>query len=272
MESRRECRLTDDITDLKNENGSEYKYISYSKSNVMQFQTASPPDPPTNLSVVMTTCHAIKICWDPPIDHGSEIIATRIDCYPLNVEKPLLVYKELTPDSRSCIIDNLSEKTTYRICVTAVTEEYMINHKIREQKQLPKLILESMPWLPTAHIDATTSGTDAASQLEWKLKHDKSVSCSWKLPKCYGSNRLVNQILCYQELLPGSGLPTMATQISLPANAKSYKLVNLRTGSKYKIWVEAVVLIKLNIDSSDNLQILKPLDESFDYRLNIITF
>lgn len=76
VESRRECRLTDDITDLKNENGSEYKYISYSKSNVMQFQTASPPDPPTNLSVVTTTCHAIKICWDPPIDHGSEIIGS----------------------------------------------------------------------------------------------------------------------------------------------------------------------------------------------------
>jgi hypothetical protein len=67
----------------------------------------------------------------------------------LNVEKPLLVYKELTPDSKSCKIDNLSEKTNYRICVTAVTEEYLINHKIKEQKQLPKLILESMPWLPT---------------------------------------------------------------------------------------------------------------------------
>ena len=75
VESRRESRRTDDITaDMTNEDRVEYKFISYSKSNLMQFQTASPPDPPTNLSVVTTTCHAIKICWDPPIDHGSEII------------------------------------------------------------------------------------------------------------------------------------------------------------------------------------------------------
>ena len=79
VESRRESRRTDDITaDMTNEDRVEYKFISYSKSNLMQFQTASPPDPPTNLSVVTTTCHAIKICWDPPIDHGSEIIGK---CY-----------------------------------------------------------------------------------------------------------------------------------------------------------------------------------------------
>lgn len=75
VESRRESRRTDDITaEESNADRVEYKFISYSKSNHLQFQTASPPDPPTNLSVVTTTCHAIKICWDPPIDHGSDII------------------------------------------------------------------------------------------------------------------------------------------------------------------------------------------------------
>lgn len=44
----------------------------------MQFQTASPPDPPTNLSIISTTCHAIKVCWDPPIDHGSELIGIKL--------------------------------------------------------------------------------------------------------------------------------------------------------------------------------------------------
>ena len=52
----------------------DYNYIVFSKSNQMQFQTASPPDPPTNLSVLATTCHSIKICWDPPVDHGSDLI------------------------------------------------------------------------------------------------------------------------------------------------------------------------------------------------------
>lgn len=215
-----------------------------------QFQTASPPDPPTNLSVITTTCHAIKISWDPPIDHGSEIIATRVDCYQLNVEKPLHIFKELTADCKTCIIDNLSEKTCYKITVTAITEEYFNNHKIKELKQLPKLILESMPWLPSSSIEAMTSGTDPATNLEWKVKHDKSIGVSWKPAKVYGTNRLVNQIFCYQEI--GTSYGTMATQIPLPLTARSYKMQNLKIGSKYKIWIEAVVLILLNIDSESH--------------------
>lgn len=72
VESRRESKRAEDINDANQKR--DYKYIIYSKSNLLQFQTASPPDPPTNISVVATTCHAIKVCWDPPIDHGSELI------------------------------------------------------------------------------------------------------------------------------------------------------------------------------------------------------
>ena len=64
VESRKESTKNADS------NNDEYKYTIFSKSNTMQFQTAGPPDPPTNLSVVSTTCHSVKICWDPPVDHG----------------------------------------------------------------------------------------------------------------------------------------------------------------------------------------------------------
>ena len=74
VESRRESKRFDDSFDGDQNEKVEYRYIIYSKSNLTQFQTASPPDPPTNLSVVSTTCHAIKVCWDPPVDHGSELI------------------------------------------------------------------------------------------------------------------------------------------------------------------------------------------------------
>ncbi len=214
----------------------------------MQFQTASPPDPPTNLTVVSTTCHAIKICWDPPTVHGSELVAIRVDCYQLNVEKPLHIFKELTADVKTCIIDNLSEKTSYRITVTAITEEYFISHKIKELKQLPKLVLEHIPWLPSASIDAMTSGTDPAYNLEWKIKADKSISTIWILAKVYGTNRIVNQILCYQEIDPTKSTWPV-NQIPLPANLNKHKLPNLKIGSKYRIWIETVVLIKLNIES-----------------------
>ena len=77
VESRKECQRADTIKNV--DNNDDYKYTVFSKSNIMQFQTAGPPDPPTNLSVVSTTCHSVKICWDPPIDHGSDLIGTKKD-------------------------------------------------------------------------------------------------------------------------------------------------------------------------------------------------
>lgn len=37
-------------------------------------KTASPPDPPRNVGVTATTCSALSVAWDPPQEHGSEII------------------------------------------------------------------------------------------------------------------------------------------------------------------------------------------------------
>ena len=40
----------------------------------IQVKTASPPEPPSNVGVVALTCQALKVGWDPPREHGSEII------------------------------------------------------------------------------------------------------------------------------------------------------------------------------------------------------
>ncbi len=256
---------SEDITDTKEQN--EYKYIVYSQSSQHQFQTASPPDPPTNLFVESTTCHAVKICWDPPVDHGSELLATRIDCYPLKTENPIHIFKELTPDTKSCIIENLSEKTKYRITITVITEEYLVYHKIKETSQIPNSSLNSSkPWLPSAQIDVMTAGTEPATQLTWTLKHDNSIFISWKSPRTYGTNCLVNQVLCYQKK---NGQGSMATQIPIQANAIGYKLADLLVGSKYRIWIEAVVSIRLNIESSNTADNEKFSDETdLDRRIN----
>lgn len=245
VESRKELKRSEDLIDIKDSN--EYKYIAYSQSSQLQFQTASPPGPPSNLCVESTTCHAVKLSWDPPVDNGAELLSIRLDCYPLNVDMPLHIFKELTPDTKSCIIENLSEKTDYRITITAITEEYLVHHKIKEISQIPKTLLSSFPWLPSAKIDVMTSGTDPATQLRWFLKHDSSISLNWKPPRTYGSNFLVNQILCFQEKDKNAD---MATQIPIQEDAKSYKLTELKIGSKYRIWIEAVVCMKLGIESS----------------------
>jgi hypothetical protein len=87
IESRKELKRSEEAIDLNESN--EYKYIVYSESSKVQFQTASPPDPPTNLSVVTTTCHAVKIRWDPPISHGSEMIG-KIIAFKLKINQFLI--------------------------------------------------------------------------------------------------------------------------------------------------------------------------------------
>jgi hypothetical protein len=212
----------------------------------------------------------MKLNWDPPIDHGSDLIATRVDCFSLNPERPMHVIKELTADAKCCIIDNLSEKTNYKFIISAITEEYLMSHHIRDIKQLPKTLLESMAWLPSASIEGMTAGSDPAHSLEWKFKPDKSISVSWKLPKIYGTNRLINQILCYHEQSP-TNPNIMAVQIPLPINASRYKIHNLKTGIRYKIWIEAVVLIKLNIEADTHSVVNFQLDNESIEKKDIFT-
>lgn len=67
----------------------------------------------------------------------------------------------------------------------------------------------------------------------------------WKAAKVYGTNILLSQILCYHDLKLRDSI---ANQIVLPANATSCQINNMRVGSKYKVWIEAVVSIKLTLD------------------------
>ena len=49
-------------------------FILSSKSEQLLVKTASPPEPPSNVGVIALTCHSLKVGWDPPREHGSEII------------------------------------------------------------------------------------------------------------------------------------------------------------------------------------------------------
>lgn len=147
-----------------------------------------------------------------------------------------------------CIVENLNEKTKYRINVTTITEEYLVEHNIKDIKQLSKHKLEPISWLPRSSIDVVTAGTDPALNLKFKINHDNSYYLNWKSPKVYGSNILLSQILCYHEL---SSEDQLANQIVLPANVTNCQLNGLKIGSKYKTWIEAVVSVKLSLDIKD---------------------
>jgi hypothetical protein len=52
----------------------EYTFLYYSKSSSFNFETASPPAAPSNLGLITSTCHGLRVCWDLPVDNGSELI------------------------------------------------------------------------------------------------------------------------------------------------------------------------------------------------------
>ena len=138
------------------------------------------------------------------------------------------------------------EKTQYRVIVTAITEEYLAKHKIKELNTLLNEKIEPISWLPSSFIDVSTSGTEAASNLQAKITHDGIPTILWKAPKTYGTNILISQIVCYQDL---KSKEKLAYQITLPPGAISCQINNMKIGCKYKIWIEAVVSIKLTLDT-----------------------
>ena len=49
-------------------------FIIASKAEPLTIKTARPPDPPSNLGVIATSCSGIKLAWDQPREHGVEVI------------------------------------------------------------------------------------------------------------------------------------------------------------------------------------------------------
>lgn len=56
------------------ENDTTNKFILTAQSDTLTLRTARPPDPPSNLSIAASTCNALRLVWDPPVEHGVEII------------------------------------------------------------------------------------------------------------------------------------------------------------------------------------------------------
>ena len=157
------------------------------------------------------------------------------------------VFRELSPESNTCVIDKLCEKTKYLITVTALTEEYMIYNKIRDIKQFSKLLLNPVkktPWLSFGQVEAMTSGTDPGKVIDLRLASNRSVEVIWDQVRVYGSNRLVNQVLYYKEV------DNKNVKIQLSKKAHSYRLNNLKIGVKYEVYIMSVVCVKLNINAA----------------------
>ena len=99
-------------------------------------------------------------------------VAMRVDAVAMKTrERSSHSYVEVSADARSAVVDNLFEKTEYLLSVTAVTEEYFEQlppgHDQKRDRRLPTTMPPAEdPWLPSSSVLASTSGTDAPSELK----------------------------------------------------------------------------------------------------------
>lgn len=48
-------------------------FIISAKSQKLIVRTGQPPEAPSNLGVLASTCHSLQIGWDPPRERGVEV-------------------------------------------------------------------------------------------------------------------------------------------------------------------------------------------------------
>nr|XP_034305803.1 uncharacterized protein LOC105321045 isoform X1 [Crassostrea gigas] len=244
------------------ENDTTNKFILTAQSDTLTLRTARPPDPPSNLSIAASTCNALRLVWDPPVEHGVEIIAIRIDAQSINTSDPHHVAVEVRPDECKADIENLREKTDYVLRVTAVTDEYFDRlpekHKLKKLRAIPRdrmVAADDSIWLPNTYTMAKTAGTEPPANLKILQSSTSGLSVTWLLPIVYGSNKLIGQVLRWSDVKnskKGESEWYVASHINLDPADNNVTIEDLTPGAQYKIVVEAVVSIKTSLESAEN--------------------
>ncbi|XP_025107507.1 uncharacterized protein LOC112572161 isoform X5 [Pomacea canaliculata] len=260
-----EARKTEKYTDMdEGVSGAETPdglnaFILSSKSEHLTVKTASPPDPPRNVGVTATTCSALSVAWDPPQEHGSEIIALRIECISLNSQDPHHVTVDAMPDATSSDITGLHEKTDYLVRVIAVTDEYFDRlpdkHRHKKLRAIPRDVLvpqEESQWLPSVNIVAKTAGTEAPANLRLTQSSATSITLSWTPPLVYGSNKLMSQIVRWRDVRRTKPSDPedliVASHVSLLPTEDKLTISDLVPGSQYEVVIEAIVSLKTSLN------------------------
>ncbi|ESO91438.1 hypothetical protein LOTGIDRAFT_153880 [Lottia gigantea] len=232
-------------------------FILTAKSKHISLTTASPPNPPRNLGVKATTCNSLQVIWDPPEEHGAEVIGIRIECVAADEQDQHFVTVDLMPDTKCTDINTLHEKKDYNVRVIAVTDEYFDRlpdkHPLKKSRTLPRDVLvstEDSVWLPSSSILAKTAGTEAPANLKITESSRTSLTLTWTPPIIYGSNKLLGQIIRWSDVKRNKGEHGMiiANHVSVLPTEDRIKLDDLCPGAQYKIVVEAVVSIKTSLE------------------------
>ena len=234
--------------------------IMSSKAEKLIITAAQPPEAPSNLGLVASTCNSLKVAWDSPVEHGSEIIGLRLDAVAINSKKHQHIRLELLPDATCTVVDGLAEKTEYAVTITAITDEYFDQGQKEENPFGTENLPEENVWLPNTSMIAQTSGTTAASNLKCIKSTEMTLSVTWDPPKVFGSNILHEIVVRWAEARNRKGGSyTNAEDMSAYCDHKTVAndqtmltIHGLTTGMLYRVVVESLVKVKTDIRDTSN--------------------
>lgn len=236
-----------------------------SKAQQIMVKTAKPPEPPSTLGMIASTCCSVKISWNPPKEHGVEITSLYLHCRSIvdgdDDELPAEDQQFLCvrPDVKEAVFDNLAEKTWYLVRIFAVTDEYFdwlpASHRLKKLRYIPEgmqIKLEESIWLPFSTLSFQTSGTDPATNLQILDLSFTSLTLTWVNAIVHGSNQVLrivvkwikvdaNKVSDENELVVGQ-------QKVLSSDAGSLTINNLLQGTQYSFTVVTVVSLRTSLD------------------------
>ncbi|CAF1293197.1 unnamed protein product [Rotaria sordida] len=222
-------------------------YIVSSTSKILRFETGAPPDAPSNLNIIACTNTAVRIGFDPFIEHNAEIITLRVYCESISSRtytKEIIL--DLTPDSTEFILSNLIERTNYNLIIYAITDEYLHEIHCQDITKLPKK-LKSSYWLTNKSLQFTTSGCEPASQINILSATIESIQLNWILPKVYGSTKFLGQILRWK--LQRSDIEH---SMKLDCNITNTIIPGILSYGLYKISLDSLFSMKTTLDDKDD--------------------
>ncbi|CAF3616975.1 unnamed protein product [Adineta steineri] len=221
-------------------------YIVSTISDILTFETGAPPNAPSNLHIISSTNTAVRLGFDPFIEHSAEIIALRVHCESFHSGKNSRdIIFDLTPDSIEFLLSNLIERTEYNVTVYAITDEYLNEIGCHDISQLPKK-LKLSSWLISQSLQFTTSGCEPASQLHICSATFESIQLEWILPKAYGSTKYLSQILRWK-LERGSEEHSM----ELDCNTTNAIIPGILQQGLYRISLDSLFSMKINLEDDE---------------------
>ncbi|XP_077978814.1 uncharacterized protein LOC144434231 [Glandiceps talaboti] len=234
-------------------------FILTAQSEQFNITTGRPPEPPSNLGVITSTCNSLHIAWHSPVEHSVEVTGLRVYVSPSENDKVgLSQCIDLVPDSTSLTIHDLSENTEYDIHIMAMTDEYFdqLPSKSKHKKKSRTLtkdwdkVAKSSPWLPYSTIHATTSGTQPPGDVTCVRATMDTIVVKWTPPQVQGTNRLQSCMVRWTEVKP-SKLKDVAISrgvIKVDVEDSMAEITGLTPGKNYRIFVETHILVKMSID------------------------